>query len=105
MAYGKKTGGRKPGTPNKATADIKAAASQHGPQALAALIEIATNGEAPAAARVSAAVALLDRGFGKPGQSVEVTGAGGGPVQQQHAHTALNAAEFRKIATEVAEKF
>lgn len=103
MAIGKKTGGRRKGTPNKATADIKAAAAVHGPAALGALAEIATDASAPAAARVSAAVALLDRGFGKPTQAVELGGAGGGPIQQQHTH--MTSKEFRQIAQEVAGKF
>jgi hypothetical protein len=74
--------GRKPGLPNKLTADVKALAAQYGPQAIKALVEIANGKNQPAAARVSAANALLDRGFGKPVQAMEVTGKDGGPVQQ-----------------------
>lgn len=70
MAKGRKTGGRVKGTPNKATADIKAAAALHGPRMLHVLAEIAEDEEAPHPARVSAATALLDRGFGKPAQAV-----------------------------------
>lgn len=68
----KKTGGRKAGTPNKATASVKEAAQKFTDAALGTLAEIATDSEAPAAARVSASVALLDRGHGKPMQAVEV---------------------------------
>lgn len=78
MAKGRKTGGRVAGTPNKATADIKAAAALHGPAALQALASIATGTKYPPAARVAAAVALLDRGFGKPSQAI--TGEGGGSI-------------------------
>lgn len=94
MALGKKTGGRVRGTPNKATADIKAAAAIHGPLAISVLAEIATDSENAAAARVAAAVALLDRGFGKPAQAL--TGANGGPIQS----VAIKAtkAEFKAIA-------
>ena len=81
MAAGRKTGGRKPGTPNKATADVKEAAAKYGAKAIAALADIATGIEYPPAARVSAAVALLDRGFGKPAQAI--TGPGGGAIQVQ----------------------
>lgn len=63
--------GRPKGVPNKATADIKAAAAIHGPKALAVLMEIASSTKAPTASRVAAAVALLDRGFGKPTQTVD----------------------------------
>jgi hypothetical protein len=74
------SGGSRKGIPNKATADIKAAAAIHGPAALQALISIAENDEAPPSSRVAAAVALLDRGFGKPSQSTELTGKDGGPI-------------------------
>lgn len=67
-----KTGGRKAGVQNKSTADVKALAQEYTGTAIGTLAEIATNGKAPAAARVSASVALLDRGHGKPMQAVEV---------------------------------
>ncbi|MCL2657753.1 MAG: hypothetical protein FWD62_10115 [Betaproteobacteria bacterium] len=35
---------------------------------------------APQAARISAANALLDRGYGKPQQAVELTGENSGPI-------------------------
>ena len=67
---------RKPGRPkgalNKATADVKAAASQFSEKALKVLAEIMDSTEHPAAARVSAANAILDRAYGKPSQAVEL---------------------------------
>ena len=63
--------GRKRGTPNKATADIRAAAQEYTGQALGVLVQIATAGESEAA-RVAAANSILDRAHGKPRQSVEV---------------------------------
>lgn len=74
--------GRRKGATDKLKADVKALASEYGAAAIKALAEIATGGNQPAAARVSAANALLDRGFGKPSQAVELTGKDGGPVQQ-----------------------
>lgn len=62
---GKKTGGRKAGIPNKVTADVRAAAQEHGRAAVDALAAIMGDAAVPAAARVSAANALLDRGYGK----------------------------------------
>jgi hypothetical protein len=62
---GKKTGGRKAGIPNKVTADVRTAAQEHGRAAVDALSAIMRDVAAPAAARVSAANALLDRGYGK----------------------------------------
>lgn len=56
---------------NKATADIKAAASVYSDQALQTLVNIATAGESEAA-RVAAANAILDRAHGKPRQSLDV---------------------------------
>jgi len=71
MAQGVKTGGRKAGTPNKATADIKAAAQAYTEDALATLAQIMKAGESEAV-RVAAANSILDRGLGKPRQSVDL---------------------------------
>ena len=49
-------------------------ARQHGPLAIGVLVEIAKDSDKDAA-RVSAANSLLDRGFGKPSQHVEVSGS------------------------------
>lgn len=68
---GERRGGRKKGTPNKATASIKEAARAYTQEALLALVGVVRGGEdIPAAARVSAANALLDRGYGKPTQPI-----------------------------------
>ena len=63
--------GRKPGVPNKLTADIKALASEYGPEALETLVHIMTEGESEQA-QIAAAKELLDRGYGKPRQEFEV---------------------------------
>ncbi|MOA09125.1 hypothetical protein D3C78_1289340 [compost metagenome] len=68
---GKREGaGRKGGTPNKVTADIKAIAQSFGEEAIKLLVEIARDGEAPPAARVAAAREIIDRGYGKAKQPV-----------------------------------
>lgn len=72
---GERRGGRKPGVPNKATADVKAAARLEGPAMLAVLVGIAKDDESPAAARVSAATKVLEYGHGKPQDYVELSGA------------------------------
>lgn len=81
---GERRGGRKVGTPNKATAEAKRSleelARTHTEAAMLALVKVATNGESEAA-RVSAAVAILDRGYGKPKQALEHSGQDGEPVQ------------------------
>lgn len=66
--------GRPKGAASKATATIKAAASEYSTEALSVLVTVARDGGAPAAARVAAANAILDRAHGKPKQSVELEG-------------------------------
>ena len=56
----------------KGVAEVRAAARQHTAAAIATLAEIAASRKAPASARVSAAEALLDRGWGKAVQPVDV---------------------------------
>lgn len=65
-----KTGGRKKGVPNKATAEVKVAAAVYTPKALLTLASIMQDDSQPAAARVSAANSLLDRAHGKPAQAI-----------------------------------
>ena len=77
MAAGRKTDGRKKGTPNKATADIKALAQVYTNEAVEELAVI-MRGSDSEAARVAAIKELLDRGHGKVPQAV--TGEGGGPI-------------------------
>ena len=74
-----KTGGRKAGTPNKATVAIKEAAQEYTGMALGVLVEVAENPESPPAARVAASNAILDRGHGKP--TLPIAGDDGGPVR------------------------
>jgi hypothetical protein len=72
---GERRGGRKPGSLNKATADVRAAAQQYTEEAVKTLATAMRAAKAPWNARVTAAIALLDRGHGKPKQSVDVSGA------------------------------
>lgn len=72
---GKREGaGRPKGSLSAATVEQKATlsdmAKSHTEAALNALVEIATMGQSESA-RVSAASAILDRGYGKPAQSLE----------------------------------
>lgn len=64
----------------KAPTEIRSLARSHTETALNTLAKIMVAEDAPHAARVSAASALLDRGWGKPAQAV--TGEDGqGPVK------------------------
>ena len=73
--------GRKPGVVNAAKRDIAERAKTHGDNALRVLVEVMNDAEAPHAARISAANALLDRGHGRPFQAVGLTDGDGGPLQ------------------------
>lgn len=69
MAKGQKTGGRVKGTPNAATADIKAIARDHTAKAIKTLIKLVDREDSPAT-QLGAARELLDRAYGKPSQVV-----------------------------------
>jgi hypothetical protein len=66
-----KTGGRTFGTPNKATAEVKELAREYGPEAVERLAYLMRHAKAEQA-QVAAAKELLDRGYGKAGQQMEV---------------------------------
>lgn len=73
--------GRKPGVPNRVTADIKALAQSYGAEAVEELVRILRKSENDNA-RIAAIKELFDRGYGKAAQSVIVNGdEEGGPVQ------------------------
>lgn len=54
----------------KAPTEIRSLARAHTDSAIKALVGIMNQDEAPPAARVSAASAILDRGWGKPTQPI-----------------------------------
>ena len=56
-----------PGGRPKVVAEIRQLARERGPEAIAALVKVMTKGKSEAA-RVAAANALLDRGWGRPKQ-------------------------------------
>jgi hypothetical protein len=56
---------------HKIIVDVKAAAREMTPEALSALRTVLNDTKAPPAARVGAATAVLDRGWGRPTQSIE----------------------------------
>lgn len=72
---GERRGGRKRGTPNKVTADVRALAQRYGADALEVLASIMSDEGEPAAARVSAAKEILDRAYGKSPQPVTANAA------------------------------
>jgi HEAT repeat protein len=62
------------GNPNgrpKVVAEVRDLARQYAPEALSTLADIMRDSKSPPAARVAAASAVLDRGYGKPSQYIE----------------------------------
>jgi hypothetical protein len=57
----------------KALQDVIALARSHTPVAIGRLARIVHDDEAPPAVQVTAAIALLDRGWGRPTQTIEAT--------------------------------
>jgi hypothetical protein len=60
-----------PGGRPKVLAEVRELARQYAPEAISTLADIMANSNAPPAARVAAANAILDRGYGKPSQYIE----------------------------------
>lgn len=69
--------GRKPGKVGKAKRDLAEMAKGHAEAALKTLADIHADKDAPPAARVSAATAILDRAYGKPPQSMALSNPDG----------------------------
>jgi len=68
---GLKTGGRKAGTPNKATAEIRELAQNYGPEALVELARLAKEAVSESA-RIAAIREILDRAYGRPPLAVAI---------------------------------
>jgi hypothetical protein len=62
-----------PGGRPKELAEVQAAARSHTVAAITTLSEICADESAPPAARVAAANALLDRGWGRPLQAIDAS--------------------------------
>lgn len=67
---GTRPSGRQKGTPNKVTADVRAAAQQYTAEAIQTLASIMRESDVDQA-RIAAAKELLDRGHGKSTQPIE----------------------------------
>ena len=93
-----KTGGRKKGTPNRATKELKEVARKYTARALRELARLAEKSE-DEAVRLKACAELLDRGHGKPTTHAVVGGDGGHPIQRQQL--IVNASE--RVAAQFAE--
>ena len=92
-----------PGGRPKAVRAVEDVAREHTPLAMKALAEICGNGKAPAAARVAAASALLDRAWGKP-IARNVNASVADPRQLSDAELIAIIAEGRAAAAEAPEE-
>ena len=70
---GKKTGGRQKGSLNKATADVRLLAEPYSKDAVKKLYWLMVNGESHQV-QLNASREILDRCFGKPAQSMALSG-------------------------------
>lgn len=68
--------GRKKGSPNKITAEVRSIAQQYGEQAIKMLADMMVAGESETA-RIAAAKEILDRAYGKASQLIEGPGENG----------------------------
>lgn len=68
-ADGSKSGGRKKGTTNKATREVKTLAQKYGADAIKRLAHLMQKAESEQA-QVAACKELLDRAYGKPAQAI-----------------------------------
>lgn len=69
-----------PGGRPKLIREAKELAKKHSPEAIQRLVQIMRQTKDTKAA-LAAAMAILDRGYGRPAASVEMTGKDGGPIQ------------------------
>lgn len=80
------------GNPNgrpKVVGELRELARVQTKLALDTLIDVCRSKKAPSAARVAAAEALLNRGYGKPVQAVEASGPDGGEIVLRFARSEL----------------
>ncbi len=76
-AGGRRSGaGRPVGAVSQEKKALRELAQQHTEDAIQSLAELCTDHAQPGAVRVAAATALLDRGHGRPSQTVEIEGNG-----------------------------
>jgi hypothetical protein len=86
--------------------ELQKLARAHTPTALATLVEIMSNTASPPNARVAAAVALLDRGYGRPSTAVfvEMTQQVSSTDREALLTTVVSAMDEMAASTRAAEK-
>ncbi len=89
-----------PGGRPREVAEVRELARLHTPEAVATLVEIMQDKDAPPASRVSAANSLLDRGFGRPQQALSIGGDVDEPIVISASSEALFALMLSKGCTD-----
>jgi hypothetical protein len=86
--------------------ELQKLARSHTPTALATLVEIMSNTASPPNARVAAAVALLDRGYGRPSTAVfvEMTAQTSSADREALLTTVVTSMDEMAASTKAAEK-
>lgn len=93
--------GRKKGSPNKVTAEVRSIAQQYGEQAIKMLAEMMLAGDSESA-RIAAAKEILDRAYGKASQVIEGPGEHGEHVVENKTTfdiSGLNNEQLKVIAS------
>ncbi len=81
MAKFKKGESGNPGGRPRGAGRLRDLAREKTEEALSTLLSVMTDEKSPASARVAAACAVLDRGYGRPIQATEISGKDGGPIE------------------------
>lgn len=100
MAAVKKTAGRAASVVDGVNAELRTLAQAHGAEAIARLVELMTHAESETA-RIAAARELLDRGYGKVTQAVEMSGPGGAAV----VHATVSPEQLEAAIRNVRDKY
>ncbi len=100
---GRKTGGRRIGTRNKSTMDLKALAQPYGPDAIEVLAKVMR--ESPSdTARIAAARELLDRAYGKAKQPIDHAAEDGSMSPNPYPNLDHRGIPLKPVSKENAER-
>jgi hypothetical protein len=97
MAKWQKGQSGNPGGRPKAQGDIRELARQHTPKAIGTLVKVMNDENAPPTARVAASTALLDRGWGRPAQTIRATLEEDRQIQIDHSLAGRASDLFNKM--------
>lgn len=103
-----KSGGRRPGSKNKVTLEAREIARQYAGDAILTLVGLMTFASSDMA-RIAACNSILDRSFGRPGQSMQIIEAkpdmSGWSPRRIAAYHDLDLEQFVQIQQQLQEDF